>query len=124
VSSSKEGRRYRSERRSRSHWRLRAVDKRRALLPTLAFAIALLIASVTLAQTGNGYDLTWWTVDGGGDRVSDGIYTLMGTAGQPEPGPILTGGDYALLSGFWPGGGATAPAPVRTIYLPLVGRSN
>ena len=33
-----------------------------------------------LAQTAGGYDLTWWTVDGGGGTVSGGGYALMGTA--------------------------------------------
>lgn len=100
------------------------MDRSRALPVALVFAIGLLLAGVALAQTGNGYDLTWWTVDGGGDAVNGGTYTLMGTAGQPEPGPVVTGGDYALFSGFWPGGGATAPPPDRYIYLPLVAQNN
>jgi hypothetical protein len=83
----------------------------------------LLVTSVVLAQTGGGYDLTWWTVDGGGGTVSGSGYTLMGSAGQPEPGPALTGGDYTLYSGFWPGAGKAGPSLDEHIYLPLALRN-
>lgn len=89
------------------------------LLLILAIAVGLLLLPVLgLAQTGGGYDLTWYTIDGGGDRVSGGGYTLAGTAGQPDAGAALTGGGYSLVGGFWAGAGA---AQYR-IYLPLVMR--
>jgi hypothetical protein len=77
----------------------------------------LLVVSVAWAQIGGGYDLTWWTVDGGGTTLSGSGYTLMGTVGQPEPGPVLAGSGYTLYSGFWPGAGAAAPQ--YKLYLPL-----
>ena len=76
----------------------------------LAVALTLIVAGVAVAQSGNGYDLSWWTVDGGGGEVQGSGYTLTGTAGQPEAGPVLTGGDYTLYSGFWPGAPAAPPA--------------
>ena len=82
----------------------------------LVLAALLLPAAVALAQTGGEYDLTWWTVDGGGGTVASGGYTLAGTAGQPEAGAILAGGDYTLVGGFWPGGAAAG----YKLYLPLV----
>jgi hypothetical protein len=57
----------------------------------------------TLAQSGGGYDLGWGTVVGGGGTVSGGAYALMSLAGQPEVGTTLSGGDYDLTGGFWPG---------------------
>ena len=84
-------------------------------------AVVLLLAvSTVLAQTGGGYDLTWWTVDGGGGVVSDPSsgYALTGAAGQTEPGVALSGGGYALVGGFWPGevnGGTRVP-----LYLPII----
>jgi len=81
----------------------------------LALAALFLLASVALlqaqdialAQSGDGYDLSWWTVDGGGDMFSTGgNYTLSGTIGPPDAG-AMTGGDYTLGGGFW-GGGAVA----------------
>ncbi len=85
------------------------MNKRKALCLGLTLTLGLLLTGAVLAQTGNGYDLTWWTVDGGGGSASGGGYTLVGTAGQPEPGPALSGGDYTLYSGFWSGGGAAPP---------------
>jgi len=85
----------------------------------LALAAFLLVASVALAQSGGGYDLSWNTVDGGGYTFSaGGDYALGGTIGQPDAG-LLIGGGYILGGGFWRGG---ALAPYR-IYLPLLLRS-
>ena len=84
---------------------------RTTVLVTIAL---LLIVSTALARS--GYDLSWWTVDGGGGTASGGSYTLVGTIGQPDAG-ILTGGDYTLGGGFW-GGGAVAAE--YNVYLPLV----
>jgi hypothetical protein len=85
------------------------------LLAGLSLLLLVLLISVAQAQTGGGYDLTWWTVDGGGGQVTGGGYTLTGTAGQPDAG-TLSGDGYTLLSGFWGGG----PAYLFEIYLPLV----
>ncbi len=86
---------------------------------SLVIALLLLPASVALAQSGGGYDLTWNTVDGGGYTWSTGGgYALGGTAGQPDAG-ALSGGGYTLLGGFWCG----AAAQYR-IYLPLVLRND
>ena len=74
--------------------------KRLAKLSTLILTIAL--ASVALAQD---FDLSWHTIDGGGEMSSTGgDFELSGTIGQsdarnnPEP---MTGGDYKLTGGFW-----------------------
>jgi hypothetical protein len=92
----------------------------RGLLIVLVIAMGLfLLPALGLAQTGGGYDLTWYTIDGGGDRVSGGGYTLAGTAGQPDAGAALTSGGYSLVGGFWAGAGAAQ----HRIYLPLVVRN-
>ena len=78
----------------------------------------LLMASAALAQSGDGYEITRWSVPGGGGNSTGGLYTLDGTAGQTAAGE-MSGGDYDLGSGFW-GGGA---AEQYTIYLPLVLRN-
>ena len=48
------------------------------------------------------YDIPWHTIDGGGGTSSGGQYTVMGTIAQPDAG-AMSGGDYELLGGFWPG---------------------
>ena len=75
----------------------------------------LLPAATVLGQTGGGSDLTWSTIDGGGETFSTGgDYELSGTIGQPDAGE-MTGGDYALTGGFWfPAAGTTPPEGVPT----------
>jgi hypothetical protein len=87
----------------------------------LAACCVLLVAAVVplaLAQT--GYDLSWWTVDGGGATLITGEgYRLSGTIGQPDAG-VLTGGGYTLGGGFWRGGEVVSTR--HYVYLPLVVR--
>ncbi len=64
---------------------------------------ALLGVSISLAQTGGGYDLSWNTIDGGGGASNGGGYEVSGTIGQPDAGPVMTGGSFELTGGFWPG---------------------
>ena len=85
---------------------------------TVLVTIALLLA-VSTALARSGYDLSWWTVDGGGGDSSGGLYALSGTIGQPDAG-VLTGGDYTLGGGFWGGGVA---AVEYKVYLPVVLRN-
>jgi hypothetical protein len=107
----------------------------RRLTLSLALLLVLLAASLPRAQRGgllraqrgsptalalNGYDLSWWTVDGGGGAAVGGPYTLTGTAGQPDAG-VLSGGPYTLGGGFW-GGGALAQG--YQLFLPLVLRGS
>jgi len=85
----------------------------------LAFALLLTgaasLAPRTDAQSGDGYSLTWSTVDGGGAMPSTGgAYSLGGKAGQPHAG-VLAGGGYTLSGGFWSGA-----APWYRVQLPLV----
>ncbi|MBU0490862.1 MAG: hypothetical protein KKA73_03460 [Chloroflexi bacterium] len=88
----------------------------------LVLGAGVLLLSVGLiARAQGGYDLSWWTVDGGGYTVSTGGgYELGGTIGQPDAGQ-LTGGTYTLGGGFWSGGAA---AIQYQLYLPLVLRSS
>ena len=87
------------------------------------FLLIILLVSATAAvtqgaiepdQTGE-YDLSWWTVDGGGVTSSKSSgHTLSGTAGQLDAA-VWSGGDYVLAGGFWGG-----VAVEYRIYLPLV----
>ena len=83
---------------------------------TVLATIALLLA-VSMALAWSGFDVSWWTVDGGGGAASGGSYTLTGAIGQPDAG-TLAGGDYTLGGGFW--GGGVAAAIEYKVYLPVV----
>lgn len=64
----------------------------------------------TYSPTAGGapdYDLSWYTIDGGGATFmasSDGQYELSGTIGQFDAGGTLVGpveSGYELTGGFW-----------------------
>ncbi|MFZ6027672.1 MAG: hypothetical protein ACOYYS_08160 [Chloroflexota bacterium] len=85
----------------------------------LAGCLLLLLAGARVAYAElSAYELSWWTVDGGGGRSSGTGYMLDGTAGQADAG-TLSGGTYTLEGGFW-GGGSPAAPPANRIYAPLV----
>jgi hypothetical protein len=88
--------------------------------PILGAALLLVLAAIVMTSTSpavgqataplpapreaiaTGYDLSWWTVDGGGDtHVSGGAYALGGTIGQLDAGGEVAGSPYSLLGGFW-----------------------
>ena len=66
-----------------------------------------------LAQVGEGYDLTWNTIESGDAASTGDGYEIVGSFGQV--GEEITGGEYALQSGFWVdttfGGGFDPPLP-------------
>ncbi len=67
------------------------------------------------------YDLSWRNIDGSGDTLSGGIYTLRGTAGQPDAAS-WGGGAYTLSGGFWLRSVAE-PEEVYWIYVPMILRN-
>jgi len=72
----------------------------------------LLLASAVLAQSGTGYDFSWWSVDGGGgSAIQSGAYTWGGTAGQHDAGTLVEGA-YTLHGGFW--GGVFSPVDYQS----------
>ena len=80
--------------------------------------VLVLGVGMAYAQTGGGYDLSWWTVDGGGGQVSAGGYVLDGTAGQPDASAPLTAGGYELTGGYWSGGAAAS----TKVYMPIISK--
>jgi len=55
----------------------------------LVILALVLTGGVALAQTGNGDDLSWWTVDGGGGQGSGGGYTRVGSSGQADASVLM-----------------------------------
>lgn len=64
-----------------------------------AFALCA-VGGVVLA--GNDFEISWYTIDGGGGKSTsaDGHIELQGTIGQPDAG-VMTGGNFELTGGFW-----------------------
>ena len=79
----------------------------------LMAALGAVTAPDAFAQN---YEITWYTIDGGGAMASaGGAYELSGTIGQPDASMTpAAGGNYQLTSGFWtvavPSCPVTAPA--------------
>ena len=88
---------------------------------TLKFATALLSFSTLTPQLptcfAQSYSINWSTIDGGGGTSTSGVYTVSGTIGQPDAGPTMTNGQYAVTGGFWalPQAVQTEGAPTLTI---------
>lgn len=71
--------------------------------------IAAIAGSVS-SVNGQPWVILWFTVDGGGAmRSAGGDFELSGTIGQTDAG-VMTGGDFVLEGGFWPGA-ATGISP-------------
>ena len=77
-------------------------NKKIASIARLAVSTMLLIVLAESKANGQ-YEISWYTIDGGGGRSSGGDFTLTGTIGQPDAA-YSAGGNYELLGGFWPGG--------------------
>ncbi len=66
--------------------------------------VPLVLMLILAANAVADYDLSWWTVDGGGAMWSaGGDYELSGTIGQADAGVVMSGGDYEVVGGFWLG---------------------
>ena len=89
---------------------------KRRLVFTMLLVLTMFVSGTALAV--NSYDLSWWTVDGGGGSSSGNGYTLNATLGQPDVGTVANGGVYTLAGGFWHGG--IAASPETKVYLPLL----
>jgi hypothetical protein len=83
----------------------------------LTIVVASLVGFLALAVS-NGFSIPRWTVDGGGGTSQGGDYAVSGTIGQPDTSPLMSGGEYTVVGGFW-GGALTPPGP-NLVYLPLV----
>lgn len=79
----------------------------RIAIPAAVILMAMgLVAAV-------GQEITWYTIDGGGETFSaGGGFELGGTIGQPDAG-VLTGGSFALVGGFWAVSPCGCPADIN-----------
>lgn len=71
--------------------------------PTIIFA-ALAIALFPALAPAQPFDLSWYTLDGGGGMFGvGGPFELSGTIAQYDAGATMTGGPFELMGGFWAG---------------------
>jgi len=85
-----------------SHTQHSAFNTQHAL--SLAFTIGCCFTTLTLAQTSDSFDLSWHTMDGGGETsMTSPSFQLSGTIAQSDPGFVASAG-YDLEGGFWVSG--------------------
>jgi hypothetical protein len=78
----------------------------------LSAVLVSLFCQAAHAQSGGSFEITSYTIDGGGIvNATGGVFTLSGTIGQPDAGPVQSGGTFELASGFWPTAIATNTCP-------------
>lgn len=109
--------------------------KGKAGLAGLALVLLLAVSLTTLWLNQSGvrtavvlaeqltavYNLSWFTIDGGGATPGDSPgYSLSGTIGQADAG-LLSNGGHALHGGFW--AGVSPPGLAHRVYLPLIIRN-
>lgn len=63
------------------------------------FVLGLVLLARPLAA--QSYDVSWYTIDGGGATSSAGAFVVSGTIAQPDAGGPFAGSPYVLHSGFW-----------------------
>jgi hypothetical protein len=91
--------------------------RKRTLMGVLLIIVCLLGAALSeaQAQTGDGYDLTWNTLESGGRaEASDGSYSISGSFGQADASTSFNGDVYSLVGGFW------SDILVYTLMLPVI----
>jgi hypothetical protein len=75
------------------------------LAPALAACGTLCgVPGRAMAQSGGAFTINWATLDSGGTTtpIAAGVYSLVGTIGQPDAG-VCAGGALQVQSGFWAG---------------------
>src|SRR5580765_5150760 len=73
--------------------------------------LTLLVFSLFSIASAQSHDLSWFTIDGGGNVSTGATYSVTGTIGQPDAG-TLSGGSYSIIGGFWGFGGVSAAITV------------
>ena len=61
----------------------------------------MLLYGILTAAVAQEFDLSWYSIDGGGAmRSIGGAFELSGTIGQPDAG-TMSAGSFELVGGFW-----------------------
>lgn len=95
----------------------RLLPMKKIVLGIIFISIFLLITISAIAQT--GYEIDWYSSDGGGTVSNGGEYSISGIAGQPDAGYVESG-NYSIAGGFFSGSALTSTEIF--IFLPLLTR--
>ncbi|PWU22027.1 MAG: hypothetical protein C5B50_00270 [Verrucomicrobia bacterium] len=83
---------------------------------SLRFGVSLVFGVWFLVFSSHAqYSIDWFKIAGGGGTSTGGVYSVIGTIGQPDAGPVMTNGQYALTGGFW-----ALPQAVQVVGSPIL----
>jgi len=74
------------------------------LLAAWGFMVLALPVVSAIAQP---FSIPWHTFDSGGGTSTGGGFQIDGTIGQHDAGGPMSGGNFIVTGGFWPGGEST-----------------
>ena len=69
---------------------------------SLSWLSGACLALSSAASATGGYDISWYSIDGGAGVSAGGRYKVAGTIGQPDAG-AMSGGPFRVNGGFWAG---------------------
>jgi hypothetical protein len=84
------------------------ISAKRHLTQALLLAAVLAACALCSAQEAS---VNWWKVSAGGGVSAAGSVSLQGTIGQPDAGPMMSGGNASVQGGFWSFAAVAAPPP-------------
>jgi hypothetical protein len=89
----------------------------------LCLILMLSPALPVLAQEGDeDFQISWWTIVGGGGTSEEGDFSLTGIIGQPAT-DLLQEGDYNLIGGLLNNEAAANSDGGGNVYLPVIIRN-
>jgi len=86
----------------------------------LGFGFGDSLTSNANAATATGFEVSWWTVDGGGGVSSGGGFEVTGTIGQPDATARLAAGCWSIEPGFWGAYAAVQMPGTPELHLRLI----
>ena len=93
--------------------------KKSTALIILSVFLLILPLEAVLAVGEAAYDLSWWSVDGGGGLSSGGDFTLRSVIGQSDTSQSASG-QYVVTGGFLSIERQPEPVPFLQIILPFI----
>jgi hypothetical protein len=81
----------------------------------LALFSMFLVLALCIPARAQHYSIDWHKIAGGGGASTNGQYSISGTIGQPDAGPVMTNGQFSLAGGFW-----VLPIAVQTLGAPTL----
>ena len=71
-------------------------------MKTIIVLLVLTLSLPVMSMSGDNYQISSSSIDGGGGHSTSADYAMTATIGQPDVGE-MAGDDYGMLGGFLPG---------------------